>query len=642
MKRALQILGVLAVIVAIVWICAFKIADVDFFWHVAAGRLMVQTGEIIRTDPFAYTRVGMPYHSIHEWLAQIIFFLVFHAWGATGVILLRTALVAITFLLLLSIDRDRVWITAPLAILGAALALPGFVDRPQLFTYVLFTAMFVMALRSLDLPAGQERTRRRILLGMALLEVLWVNLHGGAAILGVVITGALVLQRLIHLRMQSGFSVHHQEIRWLMVAAAGALGALLLSPAGTGNLSYLASLMNDRTVSLIKEWAPRPLGAYLRDLWFLWFMVIGLLFWTRRHIVFSILVLLVLGVLSRIAFRHEMLFVFAAVGLIIEQLRWNGTWVRWMDGLLRRRLIAVAMMLGALLLTGFVAVKKSEAFVRPMNLSGYGTVEPARGAVDFLDREGITGPLFNMDWGGYIEYRDYPKRKVFYDGRNVDFGYPYMRAATDAAQDSEKWRSLEQKYHFTHAVLYYDPTTDIHPLPYIGLLQEDPTWVLTYLDDWMAVYLKVTPAQQEVIARDRYTLLTPEVLQTGSILDQLTGDQGKTLERELLRAIKESPDSLKPRLLLARLYALAHLNRDAASLLLDASQRFPGRYEPVELLAGLFAAEEHWAEAGALYEKAVELAGDDAAGIDYAALADVFERAGDAAKAALYRSRAER
>ena len=91
------------------YLCAVKVLDRDFWWHIKAGQIMLQTCSLIHIEPFAYTRAGQPYLATHEWLAQIIFYLVYHFTGATGIILMRSALVTLTAFLLLSLDWKAVW-----------------------------------------------------------------------------------------------------------------------------------------------------------------------------------------------------------------------------------------------------------------------------------------------------------------------------------------------------------------------------------------------------------------------------------------------------------------------------------------------------------------------------------------------------
>lgn len=577
--RLLRLCGILLVFAAVVWLCAFKIADFDFWWHIKAGEIMWKTHALISTDPFAYTRAGLPYLATHEWLAQIILFLVWHTGGATGVILFRTLIVLTIAALLLSRNIRDIWFSAPLTILAVALALPGFVDRPQLFTFALFTGFFVLALRYLNLADDDTRSSRKILIVLLVMEILWVNLHGGAALMGLIIFAALFFQRLITLR-----TFRSSEIRLLLLAGTGMCLSLLVSPSGIGNITYIWSLLNDQTVGFIREWAPRALGPYLRDLTLPALLALGSIAATRRHVVFAVSTLIVFGILSRLAFRHEMLFIFTATAITLMEIRWNERVRAWTEQLLARPALAAGVLFILSLGSGFIAIQKSDALTAPDTLRGYGTFEPAKDSFDFLERQKISGHGFNTyDIGDYLEYRGTPLRSVFMDGRNIDFGYAFLSTAFSAAQNPEVWKQLEDRYDFTYAVISYDPFTDVRPFPYIGHLEKNPQWALVYLDDWIAVYLKDTPLNHAAFGQYRFRVLTPEMLESGTVPDQIAPEEIAVLERELLRIMNGSEGSFKAHILLANLYEAGNLLQDRAAVLRNMQKRWSKRYRTLEI-----------------------------------------------------------
>src|SRR5438132_542634 len=92
LRLAFEGLFLAVAIAIIVYICLFKLIDSDFWWHVKAGELMWNARALIRVEPFSYVLVGKPYGALHEWLAQILFYLVFRAGGVTAAIVLRAAM----------------------------------------------------------------------------------------------------------------------------------------------------------------------------------------------------------------------------------------------------------------------------------------------------------------------------------------------------------------------------------------------------------------------------------------------------------------------------------------------------------------------------------------------------------------------
>src|SRR5688572_26263705 len=45
----------------------------DFWWHMAMGREIVQTGQVPTIDHFSYTQDGAPYY-VQNWLAEVFLY----------------------------------------------------------------------------------------------------------------------------------------------------------------------------------------------------------------------------------------------------------------------------------------------------------------------------------------------------------------------------------------------------------------------------------------------------------------------------------------------------------------------------------------------------------------------------------------
>ena len=69
--------------------------DGDTYWHIAAGRWMLDNHAVLRIDPFSFTFAGKPWQT-HEWLAQIVIALAYVGLGWNGVALLFATVFALT------------------------------------------------------------------------------------------------------------------------------------------------------------------------------------------------------------------------------------------------------------------------------------------------------------------------------------------------------------------------------------------------------------------------------------------------------------------------------------------------------------------------------------------------------------------
>lgn len=619
----------------VTYICIYKVFDRDFWWHITAGKIMWQTHALIATDPFAFARVGKEYISTHEWLAQILMYGMVKLGGFTLIILWRVVTMAICFALLLAIDRKRIWVNVLFAILTANIIQLGFVERPQLFTYVLFCIFLLLCSRALRTGF----TWGTIAL-LTVLQILWVNLHGAACLTGLIIVGACLLQVLFnHYR-----SVHTAglstiaEMKKISVLILLLMLGMLVSPNVSHTFTFISSLLGDQTIAFISEWQPRKFGIYVSQLGLIWLVAIIALLWSKRRWVFAGSLLLLFGYMSRQAFRHEMLFIFVAVAVTYDQLSENEAWHRFLGNLLRRPVVlTILLVLFLLPLTAYTRFHYL-AFTQRDELGGFGTFDLARGAEDYVEREKLTGNFFNTyGIGGYLIYRRYPRDKVYIDGRNVDYGLPYMMQTYEAGFIPETWKQIEKQYNFQYAMVDYDVINEENKNPYSGLLDKDPTWALTYLDDWVAVYVKNDDAHRDLIARDRFRVLTPKQLQSDTLWTDVPKEQWPLLIQELTRVRDANKDGVKARLALAA-QALAENRLDEAWQDLQAAKAAqPGRPKIYELSAAVALKKQNWKDAADAYDNMLANAGSAYPNINYAFIADVYTLAGRPFSAWYYR-----
>lgn len=613
------------------YLCAFKVVDFDFWWHVKAGEIMWRTKSLITTDPFAYTRAGEPFLPRYEWLAQIILYLLYQSTGATGIILLRSCLVALAFCALLAIDPDRLWPNCFLAIWAGVACAAGLTERPHLFSYALFSLFLVLAIRSLELEEEEPQRRaawdRRFFLSVFLLQILWVNLHGAACVMGIAVVGSLWLENASDSLRKRRWSPGTRDLAVLIVAL---IAATLISPNTYHNLSYAFHLTSDKSTPLISEWQPRDIRAHFAVFAPFWLMGSLSILLGRRGRAFSSVLLVATGALALLSRRHEPFFVLACVGVVLFQLKGSELYRRLVASCLKAR--AAAVLCSAIL----VAVLGSWAHARWIRIFqiehvfslGYGQFSRAQGAFDFIERSGIRGPMFNTyEIGGYLIFRGYPDRKVFVDGRNVDYGFEFLNRAFRAGRDRFAWDELCRRYRFDYAVIDLTLRSKLSFFPYQVHLADDPHWKLVYLDDWVAVYLKDTPENAPVIRRFEYRLLSPQGLAGNALLRSTPRQSVPLLEAELQRAVRDNPVAVQAKLLLALLYLDSKRLEQALPLLEEARKAQPLRAAVHQVLWLAYETKKDWAKAALSCRSYLDLASHSPA--EYQRAGDFFARAGD-------------
>ena len=87
MSRLLETRRVFVFILALglFTMAARGVTDPDVWWHLRTGQLMLQNHSFFHTDPYSFTRFGAPWIN-HEWLSQVLMFLVFRVCGFGGLI----------------------------------------------------------------------------------------------------------------------------------------------------------------------------------------------------------------------------------------------------------------------------------------------------------------------------------------------------------------------------------------------------------------------------------------------------------------------------------------------------------------------------------------------------------------------------
>jgi tetratricopeptide (TPR) repeat protein len=235
-----------------------------------------------------------------------------------------------------------------------------------------------------------------------------------------------------------------------------------------------------------------------------------------------------------------------------------------------RRSVLGALALMAALSAIFISIDVSY-----LENVGTGLTDLPDRAIRYLDDNGVSGHMFHSyNMGGYLIWKTWPRRQVFVDGRNVEYGPVFIALAINWARP-EIWSRLDARWHFDYAVIGNSPR-------YVAeVLDASSQWALVFWDDAALVYLRRTPANAALIRRDAYQLLKPNQ-STFAYLTEDLRDRRKAAAvlAELDRSIRGS--ELNVNAFQMRAYVLAELGRtaDAVRDLQDVIRRFPRKPGP--------------------------------------------------------------
>ncbi|MEZ4338593.1 MAG: hypothetical protein R3B82_18380, partial [Sandaracinaceae bacterium] len=174
------------------------ISNPDTFGHLAQGRAIANAGGPPRLDPFSFWRSDPQPWVNYEWLSDWGAWLVQQAFGWNGLLALAILLVAGSGgALVLLTDRRAgpraAWLASVLLVLAAPAVRLRLSARPHLVALP-FAVLYLAVVTSEETFADRRRGTRAMI-GLALAQVLWANLHG-SHLLGLAILGTSALAAL--------------------------------------------------------------------------------------------------------------------------------------------------------------------------------------------------------------------------------------------------------------------------------------------------------------------------------------------------------------------------------------------------------------------------------------------------------------
>ena len=530
---------------------ATSIRAYDFFWHLAAGRRIVETGAVPRSDPFSFTAAGVHWVD-HEWLYQVVIWGIWSALGPLGAWLWKIGLgIGIALVLRRFLRRAGVPVFGQVLLLAACLAgaAPRLTDRPEMVS--LLFAPLVASWVCVE-HAGRRRFMPLLVLPLA---AVWSNIHPGAILAPLLVGAALAGVALEAALVPRRRSIAAPRLRILALAFLGSVAALMLNPYGTALLAVPFQL----TGIVGQEWAPNRewLRPSFTDAPLVYLAVAGLalaamLRWRRVSLPGLMIGLLGAALALRYVRNQGVLFVllpFALAPLLARD-----------DVLARVRPLASAA-LASVALLGFIMAP-------PQGRFGPG-LEPGRfpeEAADFLESQGIQERMFHEDeYGGYLMWR-FPGRPVFIDGRNEVYT-ELLPEIFAALREPPRFWELTRRHDLGAALVGYHRETVRYPTPDGGVVEERrswsaiylprPEWALVHWDDTAMLWVRRSRFRPDWLQQHEVRWLHPDdwPRQRRALLE---GDLDlRLLQGDLERRLQAVPDSRRARDLADQLQTIA-------------------------------------------------------------------------------------
>ena len=453
--------------------------DPDLWWHLKLGQIVWNTHSIPSVDSFSYTAYGHTW-AAHEWLAQLSIYSAYRLGGYTGLMLWLAVLASVLFILVYVLcylsTQD-----ALVAFLGGVCAwyfgTIGLAIRPLILGHIF------LATELLLLELGTIRSRRWLWL-LPPLFAIWVNCHG-SYFLGI---GVLTIC----------WAASYVTGDWGPVVSKAwdksgckLLGGILIlcvlasccNPVGVRLLLYPLNLYFQQSTNMnaVEEWFAPDLREW-RTLGLLGagFAVLLIPLWRRASLPLRDFLLTVMA--FGLAIRHARMMIL--FGIIVSPILCR--LVSPPIGNDRRQEHPVA---NAALISGFLAAI-IWAFPSPAGIQRQIRSANPAGAVDYIRRSKLAGPMLNAYiYGGYLIWA-LPEERVFIDGRADVFDW------TGVFAEYGRWATLTEdpnvllnKYRIRFC-LFPGSSPMLHVLQYL------PGWHRVYSDEVAVIYARLSNSEQ--------------------------------------------------------------------------------------------------------------------------------------------------
>jgi hypothetical protein len=485
-------LWAMAVMVGIfVFLNTHPIRPHDFWWHIAIGRDIVNSGKIPQLDTYSYTQPGAPYLFYDQfWLMEVALYKLYQAGGAILVILAHTLIIIPAYFLLMSLSwklTHNLRATAFGVLFAAALGFGNWNVRPQAISYLLGVLVL------LGISEYRRTHRWQWLLIFPFVMALWVNCHGSFPI-GPALVGLWLADESWKVIKQWYKQRRYSFQNWLPALAAFilALGGCLVNPRGMGFVSYLSTMASNSVVqNLVVEWMPPNFNSWEGILFFVLFMlvVVLLVLSPRRPSFYQIATFLVFGILALNFYRGIIWFGIVMAPVVADHL------AALMDKVgIKPAPIPTGQTRGlnrifviALLVLAFISLPWFKQYwpVVPEKAGLISAETPIKATQYLLDHHLPAQVFHYMPFGSYMMWAAQPQYKVFVDSRIELYPINIWNDYLLISSGGSDWEAKLDQYKISTLLL--------EPVVQLGLIRAvsvSPNWQEVYRDSQAVIFIR--------------------------------------------------------------------------------------------------------------------------------------------------------
>lgn len=463
-------------------------SDGDFFQHVNIGRFIVEYHTFPHFDNLTFTASGREYVG-YAWGAGVIFYLLYTKIGFLAINLFVLGVALSTFALLiwyLNLLLSRLGkktsantVSLLTALLVAPLIATRFPTRPEIFQFPL--VMGILLTYELAKPSIWK------FYFLPVIILLWTNLYGSSAILGLGLIGLLSFFTFIRHWLSAEKS---KNIAWHFFFSFGlSVVTAFINPYGLKSLFFIQYI--PKMTELWGDW-----GGIIRIM-----QSASLYGFPAYIIVFCLLLLILVYALAikdyKEALKHPE-YLILSLSLLVPFLA------------IRHRALAALLSapILAILLTNLSQTSKKilcasailmfslVIYQSPPDVGGNETIFPEK-MVTFIKKANLSGRVFNTQQiGSFLEYRLNPQVKTFSDTRDELFiGTNALESIIPVLTSGTSLNLVLRKYRIDIVILSVSDGNS-----YKDILH-DPRWSLVYFDQTYTIFIPTEIARVKNLNR---------------------------------------------------------------------------------------------------------------------------------------------
>lgn len=473
-----------------------SISEPDTFWHLKMGQYIISTHSFPFTDIFSYTLTGTKSYPV-EWLFEVIWFFIYSAFGAFGLIFIKAIIGGLTSLFMyqaLKHYRVNSFVNFIIIVCVFISTFLFFMDRPQLITYL--GIAFLTAITSLP-----ELEKKRILWLIPVIMLLWVNFHPGV-VFGLIFLVFWVVEGYIDLFKQR---IGSYEVSKRLLILTLSIGVSFLTPSTyhlyTFLFHHVESFGTKGGLDYIVEFMPPSFSLtpsiFIGLVTFTFLFVLGIFSMPIRFLLFGFVMLPMAFDMRRMAIM-ALIGIAPGVGILINN------WIKHIRFNIPSKLKIVAYLLILISPFGYEYYQYKTDYADYKSIRIQEQFYPKQ-AIEFILKHHIKGNIYNaINFGGAVIFLGYPEIKDFIDTRLI----PEKVLLPEVNQSMLNPISFDKflnKYNVSYALvetyLPYD-YPDLFPAP---------KWYLVYFDDYAQIYIKQGTGNDALINKYGYSVFKPAI-----------------------------------------------------------------------------------------------------------------------------------